>query len=411
VSDALSSPDSTVVVVGASLAGLRACEALREEGFRGRLVLVGAEGHLPYDRPPLSKEILQGKWEPDKIALRRQGLEDLDLDFRRAVKATALDPEARLVTLGDGEQLAYDGLVIATGARVRRLEMAEGFEGVHYLRSLDDAMNLRADLDAAALRGVPRVAVIGAGFIGCEVAASCRQRGVDVTVVEPLAAPMVRALGRHLGGLAALLHREHGVDMRCATTLAGIEGKGRVEAIRLGDGKVIPVDALVVGVGVVAETSWLENSGLALEDGVLCDERCSVAPGIVAAGDVARYRSTRRGGFAVRIEHWTHAGAMGRAAALRLLRGEEGVEPYDPVPYVWTDQFGVKIQMVGHPTPDDEVHLVDGEFEEFRFVALFARAGKLTGVVGMRRPRLVMAYQTMLEEGATIEQALASKPA
>jgi 3-phenylpropionate/trans-cinnamate dioxygenase ferredoxin reductase subunit len=400
-----------VVVVGASLAGLRACEAFREEGFDGRVVLVGAEGHMPYDRPPLSKEILTGKWESDKVALRRGGLDDLNIDFRRATRAAALDADARVVSLDSGEKLSYDGLVIATGARVKRLEMTGGLGGVHYLRTLDDALALRADLESAALRGAPRVCVVGAGFIGCEVAASCRQRGLDVTVIEPLAAPMVRALGRHLGGLAALLHRENGVDMRCATTLAGIDGNGRVESLRLGDGKEISCDVLVVGVGVQAETSWLESSGLPLEDGVLCDEYCSVAPGIVAAGDVARWKSLRRAGFSVRIEHWTHASAMGRAAALRLLRGQDGVEPYDPVPYVWTDQFGVKIQMCGHPSPDDEVHLVDGVYEEFRFVSLFARGGKLTGVVGMRRPRMVMEYQALLEEGASIEQALRLKPA
>ncbi len=398
-------------MVGASLAGLRACEAFREEGFDGRIVLVGAEGHMPYDRPPLSKEILAGKWESDKITLRRGGLDDLNLDFRRATRAASLDPAARVVTLDDGEKLSWDGLVIATGARVRRLDMADGFEGVHYLRTLDDALALRADLESAALRGAPRVCVIGAGFIGCEVAATCRQRGLDVTVIEPLAAPMVRALGRHLGGLASLLHRDHGVDMRCATTLVAVEGGKRVERLRLGDGKTISCDVLVVGVGVQAETAWLESSGLTLEDGVLCDEYCSAAPGIVAAGDVARWKSLRRAGFGVRIEHWTHASAMGRAAALRLLRGQDGVEPYDPVPYVWTDQFGVKIQMCGHPGPDDEVHLVDGVFEDFRFVALFAREGKLTGVVGMRRPRLVMEYQALLEEGATIERALMAKPA
>jgi len=407
VSDALDASSSTIAVVGASLAGLRACEALREEGFSGRIVLIGAERHLPYDRPPLSKEILQGKWEPEKIVLRRDGLGDLDLDFRASTKATSLDAAAKVVTLDDGEKVSFDGLVIATGARVRRLEMAEGFEGVHYLRSLDDAMKLRGALENAALRGAPRVAIIGAGFIGCEVAASCRQRGLDVTVIEPLAAPMVRALGRHLGGLAAMLHRDNGVDMRCATTLAAIEGDGRVERIRLGDGRTIAVDVLVIGVGVVAETTWLESSGLALEDGVLCDERCSAAPGIVAAGDVARWKSIRRAGFQVRVEHWLHAGAQGRAAALRLLRGADGVEPYDPVPFVWTDQFGVKIQMAGHPSPDDELRLVDGEFDEYRFVALFARAGMLTGVVGMRRPAVVARYQALLEQGATIEQALA----
>ena len=406
MSDALDSAASTIVVVGASLAGLRACEAFREEGFAGKLVLVGAERHLPYDRPPLSKEILQGKWDADKIVLRREGLDDLDLDLRLATRATALDPAARTVTLDDGETLSYDGLLIATGARVRRLEMADGFSGVHYLRSLDDALALRKALEEAALRGAARVAVVGAGFIGCEVASSCRQRGLDVTVIEPLAAPMVRALGRHLGGLAAMLHRDNGVDMRCATTLAAIEGDKRVERLRLGDGRTVACDVLVIGVGVVAETTWLESSGLPLEDGVLCDEFCSAAPGIVAAGDVARWKSVRRAGFQVRIEHWQHATTQGRAAAMRLLRGESGVEPYDPVPYVWTDQFGVKIQMCGHPSPDDELHLVDGEFEEYRFVALFARAGKLTGVVGMRRPGVVMRYQSLLEQNATIEQAL-----
>ena len=410
MSDALHPSDSTVVVVGASLAGLRACETLREESFTGRIVLIGAEGHLPYDRPPLSKEILQGKWDADKLLLRRGGIEDLNLDFRRPTRAAALDSAKRVVTLESGEEISYDGLVIATGARPRRLEMADGFEGVHYLRTLDDAMALRADLDAIQLRGAPRVAVIGAGFIGCEVASSCRQRGLDVTVIEPLAAPMVRALGRHLGGLAGLLHRDNGVDMRCATTLTAIEGEGRVQRLRLGDGRIVAIDALVVGVGVVADTTWLDGSGLELEDGVVCDERCSAAPGVVAAGDVARWKSLRRAGFGVRIEHWTHASAQGRAAALRLLRGADGVEPFDPIPYVWTDQFGVKIQVVGHPSPDDELHLVDGTFEEYRFVALFAREGRLTGVVGMRRSRLVMGYQAMLEEGVDIAHALANPP-
>ncbi|HEY2773451.1 MAG TPA: FAD-dependent oxidoreductase [Candidatus Binatia bacterium] len=410
MSDAIPS-NGNVVVVGASLAGLRACETLREEGHTGNIVLVGAEGHLPYDRPPLSKEILTGKWDADKTLLRHGKLDDLDLDFRRATRAAALDVANKTVTLVGGESLAFDGLVIATGARVRRLEMAEGFENVHYLRTLDDALSLRASLEAAAVRGAPRVAVLGAGFIGCEVAASCRERGLDVTMIEPLAAPMVRALGRHIGGLASRMHRDHGVDLRCATSISAIEGDGRVERLRFPDGRILAVDVLIVGIGVVAETSWLEGSGLELEDGVVCDEKCSAAPGIVAAGDVARWKSLRRSGFRVRIEHWVHAGAQGRAAALRLMRGADGVEPYDPIPYVWTDQYGVKIQMAGHPSPDDEVHLVDGEFEEFRFVALFARQGKLTGVIGMKRPRLVMGYQAMLEEGATIQHALANKPA
>ena len=400
---------STIVVIGASLAGLRACEALREEGFTGRLVLVGEEWREPYDRPPLSKEILLGKWEADKTTLRKQGLDDLGLERWFGERAVALDVASRTVTLESGLSLTYDGLVLATGARPRRLEMAEGLAGVHYLRTLDDALALRRAITKEGAHGSPRVAVIGAGFIGCEVASSCRQLGLDVTLIEPLAAPMVRALGRHLGGLAARLHRDHGVDLRCTTSLVEIQGDGRAERLVLGDGRTVSADVVIVGVGVVPQTEWLESSGLALEDGILCDERCVVAPGIVAAGDVARWKSLGRGRH-VRIEHWTNAGEQGRLAALSLLRGPGGVDPYDPVPYVWTDQFGTKIQVGGHPAPDDELHLVDGSFEEYRFVALFAREGRLTGVVGMRRPRIVMEYLALLESGSTIEAALAFQP-
>jgi 3-phenylpropionate/trans-cinnamate dioxygenase ferredoxin reductase subunit len=399
VNDTLSS-SSTVVVVGASLAGLRACETLREEGFDGRLVLVGDESHAPYDRPPLSKEILLGRWEPQRALLRKQGLEDLGLDLHLGVRATGLELSQPAVTLDSGRTLRCDGVVIATGTRVRELPLAAGFEGVHSLRTLDDAIALRA-----ALATSPRVAVVGAGFIGCEVAATCRARGLEVTVIEPMPAPMLRALGRHLGGLAARLHRDNGVDLRCATTLAAIEGDGRVERLRLGDGRTVEADVMVVGVGVRPNVEWLEGSGLELDDGVVRDPRCAAAPGVVAAGDVARWRSVRAG-RSVRVEHWTNAGAQGRAAALRLLRGAAHVEAYDPVPYVWSDQFGIKIQVVGHPHPDDELHLVDGEFEANRFVAVLARDGHLTGVVGMGRPRVVMQYQALLEQGVRIERAL-----
>lgn len=399
------SSSSTIVVVGASLAGLRACEALREEGYDGRLVLAGAEAHPPYDRPPLSKEVLTGKWDADRTVLRKPGLDDLGLDLRLGTRASALDAHANTVTFEGGETIAFDGAVLATGVSPRTLAIAEGFAGVHYLRTIEDSLSLRE-----ALLAGPRVAVVGAGFIGCEVASSCRARGLEVTIVESLAAPMVRALGRHLGGLAARLHTDWGVDLRCAAALTALEGDGRVERLCLADGRAVDADLVVVGVGVAPATGWLEGSGLALEDGVLCDERCAATDRIVAAGDVARWRSLRAGRD-VRIEHWTHASLQGRAAALRLLRGPDGVEPFDPVPYVWTDQFGVKMQVAGSPSPDDQLHIVDGDFEEYRFVALFERKGRLTGVVGMRRPRIVAAYQALLESGDTsIETALALRP-
>ncbi|HYC00643.1 MAG TPA: FAD-dependent oxidoreductase [Candidatus Limnocylindrales bacterium] len=401
----MSQDSRTFVVVGASLAGLRACEALREEGFEGRLVLIGAEPHAPYDRPPLSKEILRGQWDPEKTALRKSGLDDLRLDLRLGRTAMHLNAGQHTLALDDGETIAFDGLVLATGARVRRLEETPPLAGIHYLRTLDDALALRDELLAG-----PRVAILGAGFIGCEVASSCRARGLDVTLIEPLAAPMVRALGRALGGLAARLHTDNGVKLRCATRVVAIEGADRVERLQLSDGRTIAADVLVIGVGVQPQTQWLEGSGLEVEDGVVCDDRCATAvDGIVAAGDVARWHSARAGRL-VRIEHWTNAAAQGRAAALRLLKGADAVEPYAPVPYVWSDQFGTKLQIAGHALPDDELHVVDGSFEEYRFVAIFGRSGRLTGVAGMGRPRVVAHYQALLEAGASMAEALASRP-
>ncbi|HYC57113.1 MAG TPA: FAD-dependent oxidoreductase [Candidatus Binatia bacterium] len=400
------SDSRTFVVAGASLAGLRACEALREEGFEGRLVLVGAERHDPYDRPPLSKEILRGQWQPARTTLRKNGLADLNLDLRLGRAARYLDAATHTLTLDDDETIVFDGLVIATGARVRTLDDVPPLAGVHYLRTLDDAVALRDELLAG-----PRVAVIGAGFIGCEVAASARALDLDVTLIEPLAAPMVRALGRALGGLAARLHADNGIDLRCARRMVAIQGGDRVERLHLSDGSVVRADVVVIGVGVQPQTQWLEGSGLELEDGVVCDDRCATAvDGIVAAGDVARWNSPRAGRL-VRIEHWTNAAAQGRAAALRLLKGADSVEPYAPVPYVWSDQFGIKLQMAGHALPDDELHVVDGSFEEYRFVALFGRGGRLTGVAGMGRPRIVAHYQGLLEEGAELSRALATRPA
>ncbi len=259
------------------------------------------------------------------------------------------------------------------------------------LRTLDDALALRAELD-----GGPHVAVVGAGFIGAEVAATCRERGLEVTLIEALAAPLVRGIGARLGALVAQIHADHGVDLRCGVGVAALEGGARVEGVRLADGSVVPADVVVIGVGVAPETRWLARSGLALADGVLCDETCATAaPDVVAAGDVARWRDARTGAH-VRLEHWTNAVEQGVAAAERLLAGPDAAKPYTPVPYVWSDQYDAKIQIAGDPSADCEVCIVDGTLEERKFVALFERDGGLRGVVGFGRPRQVMGYRRML---------------
>jgi 3-phenylpropionate/trans-cinnamate dioxygenase ferredoxin reductase subunit len=392
-----------IVVVGASLAGLRAVETLRREGYDDRLVLVGAEPHRPYDRPPLSKELLAGEWEPEQLALRHQSYDDLDLDWRLERRATSLDLRAREVELHDGERIAFDGLVVATGATPRTLPGTPPLAGVFTLRTLDDSLALAELLDAR-----PRVVVIGAGFIGSEVAATCKtKRGLDVTVLEALPVPMVRGVGPVIGEVMGELHRDHGVDLRCGVTVAGIEGDGRVERVRLGDGTAIEADVVVVGVGVAPETAWLEGSGLRLDNGVVCDETCLAAPGVVAAGDVARWPNPRFGGELMRVEHWTNATEQGVAAAQRLLAGESGGVPYAPVPFVWSDQYDVKIQVVGHVRGDDEVAVAHGTLDERRFVALFGRAGRLTGALGFGRPRQLMQYRRMVADGAAFADAVA----
>ena len=392
-----------VVVVGASLAGLRAAEELRRLGFDGTVVLVGAEPHLPYDRPPLSKDFLAGETHAEGLALRRQPYDDLDLDLRLGVRATALDPVARTIATDDGDTIPYDGAVVATGASPRRLPNTPDLAGIHVLRTLDDAEALRADLDRA-----PSVVVVGAGFIGAEVAATCRARGLQVTVLEALPTPMVRGLGTALGDTLASLHRDHGVELRTGVGVAGFEGTDRVAGVRLDDGATVDGDVVVVGVGVAPSTEWLAGSGLTLDNGVVCDHALLAAPGVVAAGDVARWPNLAFGGTVMRLEHWTNATEQGVAAAARLLASDDTAEPFAPIPFVWSDQYDVKIQVAVHVTGDDDVEVVDGSLEERRFVAIFGRAGRLTGAVAFSRPRLLMQYRRMIADGVSFADALAS---
>jgi NADPH-dependent 2,4-dienoyl-CoA reductase/sulfur reductase-like enzyme len=397
------------LIVGASLAGVRAAEALRGQGHDGPITIVGAEAHQPYDRPPLSKQVLAGSMEGAQIALRVD--DGLGAEWRLSTRAVALDLDRRVVTVApapgpgvDGapaatEELAYDGLVLATGAHPRLLPGLADLAGVHLLRTLDDALALRR-----ALEEQPRLVVVGAGFIGSEVAATSHARGLDVTVVEALPVPLVRAVGEELGRRCARLHTDHGVALHLGVGVAGLAGTTRVEGVRLVDGTVLPADAVVIGVGVAPTTAWLEGSGVDLADGVVCDRWCRALsggrplPDVVAAGDVARWDHASFGEM-VRLEHWTNAIEQAAAAAATLLRGEEAA-PFAPVPYFWSDQYGTKIQFVGRTGP--EVRVVEGDLDDARFVAAYGREGRLVGALSFNRPARAMAYRNMIAEGAAL---------
>ncbi|MBM3671698.1 MAG: NAD(P)/FAD-dependent oxidoreductase [Actinobacteria bacterium] len=396
-------PTTTYAVVGASLAGLRAAEELRRLGFDGRVVMIGEEAHLPYDRPPLSKDVLAGSTQPDEIALRRQSYDDLSLDLRLGRRATDLDVAGRVVTLDDGERIEFEGCVIATGAHPRELPDTPSLEGVHVLRTLDDCLAIRTELERN-----PRVVVVGAGFIGAEVAATCRGRHLDVTMLEALPAPMVRGLGPELGNVLARLHRDRGVDLRTAVGVAGFEGKDRVEQVRLDDGSTVDADVVVVGVGVVPTTAWLDGSGLTIDNGVVCDATLLAAPGIVCAGDVCRWPNPLFDDELMRLEHWTNAAEQGIAAAQRLLTSDDAAVPFAPVPFVWSDQYDVKIQVAGHVRGDDTIEVVDGSFGELRFAAAVGRNGRLVGGVAFSRPRVLMQLRRLVSERASIDDARAA---
>ncbi|QLH26805.1 NAD(P)/FAD-dependent oxidoreductase [Streptomyces sp. Rer75] len=381
----------TITVVGASLAGLHAARGLRDQGYDGRLVIVGEERHRPYDRPPLSKEFLTATGEPDgglgPLALTAPEDEaELDAEWLLGVRADRLDPASGTVGLADGRTLRTDGVVIATGAAPRTLR-ATALPGVHTLRTLDDARRLRAELRA----GAARVVVIGAGFIGAEVASSCAALGLDVTVVEAAPLPLVPQLGERMAQACAALHAAHGVTLLCGTGVATLRGTDRVTGVELADGRVLPADVVVVGVGVRPVTGWLEGSGLALDDGVLCDEGCATAvPGVVAVGDVARLARPGTGGT-VRAEHWTSAAEQGAVAARNLLAGTT-VEPFGALPYFWSDQYGARIQFAGRRETGDTVRIEEGnpdgdEGAAGGFLAVYERDAVPTAVLAVNRPK------------------------
>ena len=386
-----------VVVVGASIAGFTAAAELRAAGFDGRIRLVGDEPVRTYERPPLSKGVLAGD-DADSTAWSAAHADDLDMDWLLGERAVGLDVDGRTLQLQGGESLGYDGLVIACGATPRRLRDQPDLAGIHVVRTLDDSLGLRADLDA----GASRVVVIGAGFIGAEVAATCRRRGHDVVLVEPLEQPLVRVLGEEIGAAVADIHRGEGVDLRLGVGVDAIEGDDRVESVLLSDGTRLDADVVVVGIGVVPNTGWLEGSGLTVDDGVVADSTCLVAPGIVAAGDVARWDSPRYG--SVRIEHWDHAVDMGRAAGLRLLATDDDAVDFDPVPWFWSDQYDVRLQLAGRA--DGEMAIVDGSIDDGKFVALYGRDGQVTGALGWNWPAKAVRYRMALESGLSWDEAV-----
>lgn len=367
----------TVAVVGTSLAGLRSAQELRAKGFDGRLVLIGAEP--PYDRPPLSKDFLLGKVSADDLALADQDdLDALEAEWHLGVRAEKLGADG--VTLDDGTTIAADGYVIATGAQARTLGPARNLKGVHTLRTLDDAVGLKRELEA----GPASVVVVGAGFIGAEVASACRLLGHDVTVIEAMPVPLAPVIGAGMGAVCGELHTERDVRLITGVAVSGFTGADRVTGVRLADGRELPADLVVAGVGARPATEWLTGSGLAVDDGVLVDSGCvTVNPRVIAVGDVARYHCRLRG-RRIRAEHWTAANEQAGVAVSNLLAGST-VTHFARHGYFWSDQYGRRIQFAGVAT--DDVRVVEGDVPSKRFVATYHRDDILTGVFAIDSPR------------------------
>jgi NADPH-dependent 2,4-dienoyl-CoA reductase/sulfur reductase-like enzyme len=378
-----------LVVVGASLAGLRSAAAARSAGFDGELIVVGDEARMPYTRPPLSKELLAGDHTEDQCAFPA---DTVDAEWRLGTAAASLDRENKQVVLADGESLGYDRLIVATGCRARTWPGAGAdLPGVHVLRDLDDALALRAAFDER-----PRLAIVGGGFVGCEVAATARKHGLDVTVVDVAPQPMV-PLGPELGARCADLHRARGVDLRLGTGVAGLVGTDRVEGIELADGSRVDADAVVVALGALPNTEWLQGSGLDIERGLACDGTLTslTDPDVLGAGDVISWPHPLADGERVRVEHWTVAAEHGRLAGRNAVAPAHERTAHMAPPYFWSDQYEVKIQAVGFPARAATLEIVE---EDGPRLIAEARAadGRLVGAVAFNNAKKLAAYRRRL---------------
>jgi NADPH-dependent 2,4-dienoyl-CoA reductase/sulfur reductase-like enzyme/ferredoxin len=401
-----------IVVVGASLAGLRAAEALREEGFAGSLTMIDSEPHGPYDRPPLSKQALSGGIRPDATGLPRRP--DLEARWRLGVRAVGLDLATRRVHLGDGSSVPFDRLLIATGVRARPWPdpVESALDGMFVLRTRDDATRLQRRLlslrDGGRGRRTARVLVVGAGFTGSEVASTCRTLGLDVTVAEAAATPLAGALGGFVGAIAADIQREHGVDLRCEVTVEAIEGEVAVRRAHFSDGTSVEVDVVVAALGSIRNVDWLKNSGLAVGPwGVACDAGCRafdinglVTDDIFVAGDVARAPNAMFGYQFLALEHWANAVTQAEVAAHNMVSDESNRWPHLHMPQFWSLQFGNNIKSVGVPTFADEVVVTQGSVQQRRFTAAFGYKGRLTGAVTFNHAKWLPFYQRLIEQAA-----------
>jgi 3-phenylpropionate/trans-cinnamate dioxygenase ferredoxin reductase subunit len=407
-----------IVIIGASLAGLRAAETLRDEGFAGELTMVGEERQLPYDRPPLSKQVLLGRVRAEDTGLPRR--REVDAKWKLGIRATGVDPIGKRVLLANGEQLPFDHLLIATGTRARPWPNPEeaALDGVFTLRTSDEAAGLAKRLDA----GPRRVLVIGAGFTGSEIASACRERGLEVTVAERGPAPLVGALGGAFGALAAKLQRAHGVDLRCGVTVTALNNRdGRLTGAELSDGTRIEADVAVVALGAIRNTEWLAESGLAAGPrGVACDAGCRVfnmygivTDSVFVAGDVARFPHPLFEYQFISLEHWGNAVAQAEVAAHNMVNPGVLRRPHLAVPAFWSSQFGLNIKSVGVPTFSDHVVIAQGSLDNRRFIALYGYRGRVTAAVSVNHAKWLEYYERLIEtaapfppESATVEPTL-----
>jgi len=360
--------------------------------------MVGEERHLPYTRPPLSKEVLAGEHEIERVHFP---CDTLDAQWRLGVSATSLDRARRRVVLSDGDEVPYDRLILATGSRARRWPGAGGeLEGVRVLRNLDDGIALRA-----ALEQRPRVAIVGAGFIGCEVAQTARKQGLDVTLIDIAPTPML-PLGQQLGEWCAELHRDHGVDLRLGTGVAALHGAARVEAVELTDGARVAADLIVVGLGALPNTEWLAGSGLQLNPGLECDATLTAVgdSDILGAGDIVSWPHPLADGDAIRIEHWTVAAEHGQLAGRNVLLSPDVRKPYDQPPYFWSDQYDVKIQSLGLPGRAGRLELLESTADGSRLVYGGERDRRLVGVIAINAARRLGSYRLALADPPDFEE-------